>query len=90
MVGWTDEDMPEILISNTLQKETDTSTGFLGHYSAIGLMSQYITELQFLEASLARFNHMLELYFMKQPMQPQVQQMQLVHSNHNSQTILES
>ena len=37
MVGWTDEDIPEILISNTLQKETDTSSGILLTFSAIGL-----------------------------------------------------
>ena len=37
MVGWTDEEMPEILISNTLQKETDTSSGILLTFSAIGL-----------------------------------------------------
>ncbi len=36
-VGWTDEDMPEILISNTLQKEIDTSSGFLRTFSAVGI-----------------------------------------------------
>ena len=37
MVGWTDDDMPEILISNTLQKESDTSLGFMQVFSAVGL-----------------------------------------------------
>ena len=37
MVGWTDDDMPEILISKTLQKESDTSLGFMQVFSAVGL-----------------------------------------------------
>lgn len=37
MVGWNDDNMPEILISKTLQKESDTSLGFMQVFSAVGL-----------------------------------------------------
>jgi len=52
MVGWTDEDMPEILISNTLQKETDTSTGILLTFSAIGLYEPVYHRITILRSQL--------------------------------------
>ena len=53
MVGWTDEDMPEILISNTLQKETDTSSGILLTFSAIGLYEPAYHRITILRSQLA-------------------------------------
>lgn len=53
MVGWTDEDMPEILISNTLQKEIDTSTGFLRTYSAVGTYEPGHHRITILRSQLA-------------------------------------
>ena len=52
MVGWTDEDMPEILISNTLQKETDTSSGILLTFSAIGLYEPVYHRITILRSQL--------------------------------------
>ena len=53
MVGWTDEDMPEILISNTLQKEIDTSSGFLRTYSAVGIYEPGHHRITILRSQLA-------------------------------------
>ena len=53
MVGWTDEDMPDILISNTLQKETDTSSGILLTFSAIGLYEPAYHRITILRSQLA-------------------------------------
>jgi len=52
MVGWTDDDMPEILISNTLQKESDTSLGFMQVFSAIGLYESMHDRITILRSQL--------------------------------------
>lgn len=53
MVGWDeDDDIPEVLISNKLQKESDSSLGYMQMFSAVGIYEPLYNRITILRSQL--------------------------------------
>ena len=57
MVGWEDDDdIPEVLISRTLQKESDFSLGYMQIFSAVGIYEPDLNRITILRSQLQSLN----------------------------------